>query len=204
MMRRSVTLAAGAFAALALATTAGCSSITKGSASTQPITTSAAAAGADAAAGASTGTATSPKTSAPASAAAQSGGSGGVAVCSLLTAAQATSLNNVTYTATTPGHAANGYDTCTYKNGGSPNPVDIQDLTVTVLSIGGCWPALQSSDGPGKALSGLGDAAFGAEIGIDIKVGSRCVTIQGLTEAELQGNYAPDIAMGKIIVAKLG
>jgi hypothetical protein len=27
---------------------------------------------------------------------------------------------------------------------------------------------------------------FGAEIGIDIKVGSRCITIQGLTEAELQ------------------
>jgi hypothetical protein len=205
-MRRSVTLAASALAALALATTAGCSSTTKGSASTEPITTTTAAgagAGSAAGAGASTGAATS-KTSAPASAAAQSGGSGGVAACSLLTAAQATSLNNVTYTAASPGHPANGYDTCTYKNGGSPNPVDIQDLNVAVLSIPGCWSALQSSDGPGKALSGVGDAAFGASIGIDIKVGSRCITIQGLTEAELQGNYAPDIAMGKIIVAKLG
>jgi hypothetical protein len=74
---------------------------------------------------------------------------------------------------------------------------------VTVLSISGCWTALQSADGPGKPVSGLGDAAFGASIGIDVKTGSRCVTIQGLTEAELQSNYAPDIAMAKIILAKL-
>jgi hypothetical protein len=126
-----------------------------------------------------------------------------VNVCSLLSAAQATRLNKVTYSSATPGHATTGYDTCTYKNTGSADPIDIQNLTVSVLSVGGCWSALQSADGPGKAVSGVGDAAFGAEIGMDVKVGSRCVTIQGLTHAELEGNYAPDVAMAKIILAKL-
>jgi hypothetical protein len=191
-MRRSVTITASTLAALAIATTAGCSSGSTPSAGASPTITTAAA-------GSTSHVAASPTTSA----AAQTTGSGSSSVCSLLTAGQATKLNKVTYSTATPGHATNGYDTCTYKNVGSADPIDIQNLTVSVLSIPGCWSALQSADGPGKALSGVGDAAFGAEIGIDVKTGSRCVTIRGLTSAELQANYAPDIAMAKIILAKL-
>jgi hypothetical protein len=194
-MRRSLSVTAGALAALALATAAGCSSGSSLSAGAGPTTTTAAA-------GSSSQLATSPTASA-AAATAPTAGSGGVSACSLLTAGQATKLNNVTYSSATPGHPSNGFDTCTYENAGSADPVDIQDLTVTVLSIPGCWTALQSAEGPGKALSGVGDAAFGAQIGIDIKAGSRCVTIHGLTHAELLANYAPDVAMGQIILAKL-
>ncbi len=131
-------------------------------------------------------------------------GSGSVDACSLLTAAQATALNNVTYSSATSSTPYSGSSTCTYKNSGSADPVDIQDLTVSVLSVPGCWSGLQSAEGPGKAISGIGDAAFGFQIGIDIEVGSRCVTIKGLTHAELMDNYAPDIAMAKIILAKIG
>jgi hypothetical protein len=109
----------------------------------------------------------------------------------------------VTYSSATPGHPTSGYDTCAYNNTGSPDPVDIQDLTVSVLSIPGCWAALESAEGPGKPISGVGDTAFGYQIGIDIKLGSRCVTIHGLTHAELLGNYAPDTAMARIILANL-
>jgi hypothetical protein len=194
-MRRSLTVTAGALAALALATAAGCSSGGSPSAGAGPTATTTAA-------GSSSQVAPSP-TSSAAAATAPTAGSGGVSACSLLTAAEATKLNKVTYSSARPGHPSNGFDTCTYKNAGSADPVDIQDLTVTVLSIPGCWAALQSAEGPGKALSGVGDAAFGAQIGIDIKAGSRCVTIHGLTHAELLANYAPDVAMGQIILAKL-
>jgi hypothetical protein len=195
-MRRIVRLAAGSLAAAVLATAAGCSGgSSTPSAASNPTPTPVAA-------GSTQAAPTSP-TPSTASAAAQTTSSGGVSVCSLLTAAQASKLNKVTYSSATPGHLANGFDTCKYKNNGSPDPINIQDLTVTVVSLPGCWSSLQSADGPGKSLPGLGDAAFGTEIGADIEVGSRCVTLQGLTHAEFQGDYRPDTAMAKIILANL-
>jgi hypothetical protein len=136
--------------------------------------------------------------------AAGSGGSGSVDACSLLTVAQASSLNDITYTSAKAQSPTNGYNICIYHNSGKhPDPVDIQDLTVTVLSIGDCWAGLQQADGPGTKLSGVGDEAFGAEIGIDVKSGNRCLTVSGLTHSELEGHYAPDIAMAKIILGNL-
>jgi hypothetical protein len=138
------------------------------------------------------------------SAAKQGGSSSAIDVCSLMTASQASSINSVTYDSTKAQSPTNGYDICTYHNSGQhSSPIDIQDLTVTVASIPGCWSALQKADGPGKSIAGVGDAAFGAEIAIDVKLGDRCLTVSGLTDAELQGNYAPDIAMAKIIIAGL-
>lgn len=137
------------------------------------------------------------------SSAAVGGGSGALDVCSLMTSAQATSLNAVTYGTATSASPQTGYDTCTYTNKGSSDPIDIQDLTVTVTSIAGCWQALQQSDGPGTSISGLGDAAFGHQIGIDVKLGDRCLQVNGLTHAELQGHYDPDVAMAKIILGGL-
>jgi hypothetical protein len=127
-----------------------------------------------------------------------------VDVCGLMTSAQATTLNHVTYGAATPQTLMAGYDNCTYKNTGkSESPVDIQDLTVSVESYAGCWSQLQKADGPGKPVAGVGDAAFGASIGLDIKVGDRCVAIQGLTGAELFGDYSRDTAMAKVILGNL-
>lgn len=120
-----------------------------------------------------------------------------------MTSAQASAINGVTYGAATPQHFENGLDACDYKNNGSPDPIDIQDLTTQVISLAGCYTELQSANGPGVKVTGVGDDAFGYEIGIDVKVGSRCVDISGLTSAEFKDNYAPDVAMAKIIIAAL-
>jgi len=138
-----------------------------------------------------------------ASVTAKKSGSSGIDVCSLLSAAQASSANNVTYGATKSQSPTSGYDTCTYKNMGAADPVNIQDLTVSVLSISGCWSSLQQADGPGTTIAGLGDAAFGYGIGVDVKDGNRCVEVSGLTHAEIQNHYGPDIAMAKIVLANL-
>jgi hypothetical protein len=136
-------------------------------------------------------------------AAAGSGG-GTLDVCSLMTSAQASSINSVTYGAATPKHVTNGYDTCTYKNTGThASPIDIQDLTVSVVSLSSCYNAFEQADGPGVKVSGVGDDAFGYQIGIIVKAGNRCLDVSGLTFAELKNNYGPDTAMAKIIIAKL-
>jgi hypothetical protein len=144
--------------------------------------------------------ASSAASTAPAPAA---GGGGAIDVCSLLTSAQASSINGVTYGAATPGHLENGLDSCDYKNNGSSDPIDIQDLTTQVISLAGCYTQLQEADGPGTKVAGVGDDAFGYEIGIDVKVGDKCVEVSGLTSAEFKNNYAPDVAMAKIIIAGL-
>jgi len=143
--------------------------------------------------------ATSPSAPAPAT-----GGGGTIDVCSLLTTAQASAINGVTYGAATPQHFENGLDTCDYKNNGSANPIDIQDLTIQVISLPGCYAQLQDANGPGVKVAGVGDDAFGYEVGMAVKLGSRCIEVSGLTEAELKDDYAPDAAMAKIMIAKLG
>jgi hypothetical protein len=127
-----------------------------------------------------------------------------VDVCGLMTSEQASSINKVTYGAATPQHLYAGFDTCTYANTGkSENAVDIQDLTVKVISTAGCYAQLQSSQGPGKNVPNIGDAAFGFSIGLITKDGDRCLDVEGLTDAELLDNYAPDVAMTKIIIGNL-
>jgi hypothetical protein len=143
--------------------------------------------------------ASSPAATTPAPAA----GGGTVDVCSLMTSAQASSINGVTYGAATPQHVENGLDTCDYKNNGSANPIDIQDLTTQVISLPGCYSELQDANGPGVKVAGVGDDAFGYSIGIAVKLGNRCIEISGLTEAELKDDYAPDAAMAKIMIGKL-
>jgi hypothetical protein len=153
----------------------------------------------------SAGTAAATAAAATAAAASAAGGGGTLDVCALMTSAQASSINAVTYGASTPAHPENGFDTCTYKNTGKHvSPVDIQDLTVYVISLSGCYSQLEQTDGPGTKVSGVGDAAFGFGIGIIVEAGDRCVEVSGLTDAELDDNYGPDTAMAKIIIAKLG
>jgi hypothetical protein len=196
-MRTSALCAVAGLAALSLAVT-GCSGGSKSAAGAAP----AGAASAVAAAGSSATSAA--KAAAAGGSGGSGGGSGSVNVCSLMTSAQASSINHVTYGAATPKSPTSGYDTCTYKNTGKhDSPVDIQDLTVTVIGISGCWSGLQQADGPGKSISGLGDAAFGAQIGVDIKAGDRCVEISGLTSDELFGHYDRDVAMAKIVLSHL-
>jgi len=121
-----------------------------------------------------------------------------------MTSAQASAINEVTYGAATPQHVEPGIDACDYANKGSSDPIDIQDLTIQVISLAGCYTQLREADGPGVTVTGIGDEAFGHEIGLDVKLGNKCIEVSGLTHAEFADNYAPDVAMAKIIIAKLG
>jgi hypothetical protein len=139
-----------------------------------------------------------------ASAPAPAAGGATIDVCSLMTSAQASAINGVTYGAATPGHLEAGIDTCTYANTGKhADELDIQDLEIQVISLAGCYSQLQEAEGPGVKVPGVGDDAFGDEIAIDVKLGNRCIQVSGLTRAEFRDNYAPDIAMAKIIISKL-
>jgi hypothetical protein len=121
-----------------------------------------------------------------------------------MTSAQASAINNVTYGAATPGHLEAGIDTCTYANTGKhADELDIQALEIQVVSLPGCYSQLQEAAGPGVKVPGIGDDAFGYEIGIDVKLGNRCIQVSGLTHAEFRDNYGPDVAMAKIIISKL-
>ncbi len=195
-MRRAWVCVAGGLIVASLSLTACKSSSTT---TANPPATTATAAGTTAAPS-STGAATPTATQ---TAASSDGGT--VDVCALMTSAQASSINKVTYGATKSGRIQAGFDTCTYTNSGKhDDPVDIQNLNVKVISISGCYAQLQSADGPGKSVPGVGDAAFGYSIGLITKVGDRCVDVEGLTHNELQDNYAPDVAMTKIIIGNLG
>jgi len=154
---------------------------------------------------ASASASTADSTPAP-SASAQVPAAGGatIDVCSLMTSAQASSINGVTYGAATPQHFETGLDVCDYTNTGQhANAIDIQDLTIQVMSLPGCYSQLLDSEGPGVKVAGVGDDAFGYEIGMDVKLGNRCIKLSGLTDAEFRDDYAPDVAMAKIIISKL-
>ena len=195
-MRSKGLLTAAVLAAVLTAATACGPKTTTGSAATSPPPA----------------TATGPSAAAtPASASAGGGdpaaaaAGGATKVCSLMSSAQASAINDVTYGAATPQHVEAGYDTCTYANTGQhADPVDIQRLTVSVIALSGCYAQLQQADGPGTAVAGIGDAAFGYSIGLIVNDGGRCIDISGLTHAELQNDYAHDVAMAKIIMTALG
>ena len=72
-----------------------------------------------------------------------------------------------------------------------------------MISLAGCWDSLKTSDGPGTPVSGIGDEAFGYQIGLVVRTGSTCVTVEGLTHAEYEGDYSRDVALGKIVLAGL-
>ena len=191
MRRKELLLAAGLAAVLAAATACGPKTTTASGTSSPPPGT---AGGAPAAATSSGG-------AAPAASAAAGGA---LNVCSLMSSAQASAINDVTYGAATSQHVEAGFDTCAYANTGQhADPVDIQRLTVSVIALTGCYEQLRQTEGPGTTVAGIGDAAFGHQIGLVVKDGGRCIDITGLTHAELQNDYAHDVAMAKIIITAL-
>jgi hypothetical protein len=198
MHRKELVTAAG-LAAVLMAASA-CGPTTTGSAATGTTSSqSAQASGSPAAAPASTSTGGG-------NGSGDSGGSGGATnVCSLMSSAQASAINHVTYGAAKPQHVKTGFDICTYANTGQhADPVDIQRLTVSVIALSGCYAQLRQADGPGTTVAGIGDAAFGYQVGLIVNDGGRCIDISGLTHAELQNDYTPDKAMAKIIITALG
>lgn len=99
-------------------------------------------------------------------------------VCSLLSAATASSLSDVTYGSTQNKHLMTGYDQCTYKNAHSaPDPVNIFDLEVSVLTVANCYQQESSAIGPGKPVAGIGRRAFGYGIGIVVDAAGKCIEV---------------------------
>jgi hypothetical protein len=199
MRRKELLMTAGLAAVLMAATACGPKSTT-GSAATGTTSTPPAPASGSPAAATPASTSAGGATQA---AGAPAGGS--VNVCSLMSSAQASAINHVTYGAAKSQHVTGGYDMCTYANTGQhADPIDIQALTVSVIALSGCYAQLQQADGPGTTVAGIGDAAFGYQIGLVINDGGRCIDVSGLTHAELQNDYAHDVAMAKIIITALG
>ena len=122
--------------------------------------------------------------------------------CSLLSAAQASSLTGQTYSAATPETIATGQDQCTYAaaNNGS-------DLTVIVYqpSSGVTFDTLksvQTSVGQVTTLSGVGDQAIIGLIELDAQVGTRLIAIEG-AGGNLTGDSTKAIAVANAIIAAL-
>ncbi len=89
---------------------------------------------------------------------------------------------------------------------------DVTAADVSALTSAAAWTAERTSAEAADrlltlAFTGLHASAlpraFGREIGLDIETGSTCVTIQGLTHAELIGDHSRDIALAKIVLAGL-
>lgn len=186
-----------AFAALATVslTVGGCSSSSGSKPADQaPVTSASGPAGQPSSSSKKKSTANAPHTAQ----------GGAVDVCSFMTSAQASAINHVTYGAAKGQHAQAGYDVCSYdKTGKLADPIDIQGLDVTVIALPNCYPELSKTDGPGKPVPGVGDQAFGYQIGIVVDVKGTCLEISGLTHSEFRGDYTHDIAMAKIIIPKL-
>ncbi len=136
-----------------------------------PSASAASASSAPAVASASPAASSSSPAATPAPAA---GGGSTVDVCSLLTPAQASSINGVTYGTATAQRIA-GIDTCDYKNTGRlpthrhSGPEHPGDFAAGLLHAN-CWQPRARDEG-----RGVGDDAFGHEIGIVVKLGNRCI-----------------------------
>jgi hypothetical protein len=196
MRRKELLMAAGLAAALMAATACGPKTTTGSGTTSSPPAPASGSPAAATPASTSTGGANQ---------AAGAAAGGAINVCSLMSSAQASAINHVTYGAAKSQHVTAGYDTCTYANTGQhADPVDIQQLTVTVVALSGCYGQLQQADGPGTTVAGIGEAAFGYQVGLIVNDGSRCIDVSGLTHAELLNDYTHDAAMAKIIITALG
>jgi hypothetical protein len=133
-----------------------------------------------------------------------SGGGGGAEInaCSLLSAAQASSLAGKQYTAATPSTLATGYDQCDYANTSF-------DLTVIVYqpSSGVTFETLTSiqsgAGGTVTNVSGVGDKAIVGSIELDVQTGDRLIAVEGAGGTLLPGGYSGAVAIAKAIIAAL-
>jgi hypothetical protein len=130
------------------------------------------------------------------------GGAGAdINACSLLPAAQASSLSGKQYTAATPSTIATGQDQCEYKG------ADGADLTVIVYqpSSGVTFDmvnTVQQGAGTVTPVSGVGDQAIAGAIELDVKTGDRLIAVEG-AGGTLTGDYSHAVAMAKAIIAAL-
>jgi hypothetical protein len=132
-------------------------------------------------------------------------GASGVNVCALLTAAQASTIVGVTYTAGTPSFAAGG-NSCTYASTAAPTP-----MTITVMANAGSAAAwtdelstlkLGGGETP-VTVSGLGDRAATSTDSLGTQAGTWIIQVDGGDQTSVGGVFTKSIAVAKAIIAAL-
>ena len=138
---------------------------------------------------------------AAASASTSSGGAGAeINACSLLSAAQASSLGGNQYTAATPSTIATGQDQCDYANaGGSDLMVIYQPSSGVTFDV---LTSVQKGVGTVTNVSGVGDKAIVGSIELDVQTGDRLIAVEG-AGGTLTGGYSGAVAIAKAIIAAL-
>jgi hypothetical protein len=186
--RHRVTILAAIAATLTAFTLAGCSG-SSGSGSLGAAGNAASAAAALSAAIAGTGN--------PAAAA------GDVDVCKLLSAAQATQISGVTYSAATSSHGMCNYTT-------TDAPVGMFIIIFTGFQGAGdtAWKSelqtLQEDAGdPPMTISGVGDRAAAAGLELGAQTGARIVDIHGGDPNGTGNAFPKSIALAKAVIAAL-
>ena len=135
--------------------------------------------------------------------AASNGASSSVNVCVLLTAAQASSIIGVTYTAATPSF---GGKVCTYASTVAPTP-----MTVTVTTNAGSAAAwtdelstLQLGGGATPVtISGVGDRAATVTGSLGTQSGTWIIQVDAGDQTSVGGAFTKSIAVAKAIIAAL-
>jgi hypothetical protein len=187
---RMPTLLTAASLVLVTMSAAACSNGSK----TSAASSSTSASSPSAAGSASASTATS---------AAGNGASSGINVCSLLTAAQASSITGVAYTAVTPSSSLGG-DSCLY--GGSTGvPMDV---TVTPnAGSSAAWTdelsTLQLDGEPAVPISGVGDRAATSTGSLGTQAGAWIIQVDAGDSTSTGGGFTKSIAVAKAIIAAL-
>jgi hypothetical protein len=132
-----------------------------------------------------------------------SGGGAGTEInaCSLVSAAQASSLVGGQYTAATPSTIAPGQDQCGYAR------ADGSDLTVIVYQASSgvtfeMMTSVQSGAGTVTNVSGVGDKAIVGPIELDVETGDRIIAVEG-AGGTLGGDYNGAVAIAKAVIATL-
>ena len=131
------------------------------------------------------------------------GGSSKVDVCSLLTAAQASSIIGATYTGATP---SLGGEVCTYASTAAPTP-----MVITVTTNAGSAAAWTDELGTLKlgggedpvSISGLGDRAATSTGTLGTQSGSWIIQVDGGDQTSTGGGFTKSIAVAKAVIAAL-
>ena len=141
-------------------------------------------------------------------AAVSNGASSGGNVCSLLTAARASSITGVTYTASTPSSGASG-NSCLYKGPtGSPMNITVQ----TNAGSAAAWKNEMSTLGTdGEAavmISGVGDRAATSTGSLGTQSGNWIIQVDNADEkavngGNIGGDFTASMAVAKAIIAAL-
>jgi hypothetical protein len=187
-MRRTTPMLAAALAVMATSSTA-CSSGSKSTSANAPTSPT---------------VATSDNTNATASTSKAAAAGGQPNVCSLLTAAQASSIVGVTFTAATPTF---GGKTCTYVGGSVP-----MNVTLTANSGGtAAWTdelaGLKEGGGATPvALSGLGDRAAETTGSLATQSGNSIIQVDAADESSVNGgniggDFTKSIAVARALIA---